>query len=784
MWARPRVILLGLLVAGSTVSAASPGDGSPADNAFFESRVRPVLSIKCFSCHSSQSPKVKGGLRLDTREGLLKGGDSGAGIVPGQPDQSRIIQAVRWANKDLQMPPKTKLTDQAISDIAAWVKAGAPWPGKTAGTKAAPTTSSASDPDKAKKGHWAWQPVRKPAAGTDIDRLIQAKLGEAGLEPVAPADRASLLRRLSFDLVGLPPTPEELADFLKDASNGAVEKVVDRLLADPGFGERWARHWLDIVRYAESTGSARNVAYPHAWRYRDYVIASLNADHGYDKFVQEQVAGDLLPAPSREEHDRMSIATGFLALGVKDLNERNNEQYLMDAIDDQIDTMSRAFLGLTVSCARCHDHKFDPIPTADYYALAGIFRSTVELSGVKNRGKGGQKEYVAEDQLIALAGKSPAAPPPPPSTEPKKGKKAKKAKLDEASAAKGADVPLAMGVREGSPTNQVILLHGEIEHTGASVPRGVLSLFKADPAVSIDSKASGRRELAQWLSSANNPLTARVFANRVWLHLFGEGIVPTADNFGTSGDEPSHPELLDYLASRLVDQGWSVKKLIREIVLSKTYQLGGATKPENMEKDPANRLLWRSSPRRLDAEAIRDSILAISGQLDSTPLVGSPVDELVGQIGGKKGPRDFEPGESRHRSIYLPIVRDEVPDFLHVFDFADPSSINGHRDTTTVAPQALHLMNSPFVVAQAKAWSERLYSAKSDDAGRIESAYVRALGRAPSGEEKSRIEKYLAQSAGSRTQAWANVCQALMECAEFRYLGIPGPAGKETSGVR
>jgi cytochrome c553 len=776
-----RGILVALVIAGSGIAVAAPGDATPAENAFFESKVRPVLSTKCFACHAAGAQKVKGGLFLDSREGILKGGDSGPAIVAGDPEKSRLVQAVRWATKDLQMPPKIKLSDQAVSDLAAWVKMGAPWPGKgTVATKPAEYKATA---EKAKKGHWAWQPVQKPAAGIDIDRLVQAKLEEAGLEPVGPADRASLLRRLSFDLVGLPPTPDELRDFQADTAADAVEKVVDRLLASPGFGERWGRHWLDVVRYAESTGSARNVAYPHAWRYRDYVIASFNDDKGYDRFVREQVAGDLLPASSPEEHDRMSVGTGFLALGVKDLNEKNNEQYLMDAIDDEIDVTGRAFLALTVSCARCHDHKFDPIPTADYYALAGIFRSTVELSGVKNRGKGGQKDYVAEDQLIVLGGKATASAPPP-KEEPKKGKKGKKTKPDESQAAKGAEELLAMGVRDGSPTDQKILLHGEIEHQDRSVPRGVLTLFKAEPAVTVDPKSSGRRELAAWLTSPSNPLTARVYANRVWLHLFGEGIVPTTDNFGTSGEEPSHPELLDYLASHLVAQGWSVKKLIREIVLSKAYQRGGEAKPENIAKDPANRLLWRSSPRRLDAEAIRDSILAISGQLDPKPLVGSPVDELVGQIGGKKGPRDFEPGESRHRSVYLPIVRDEVPDFLHVFDFADPSSINGHRDTTTVAPQALLLMNSSFVVSQAKAWSEKLCSEKGDDPGRIDSAYFRALGRSPSSEERSRIEKYLAGTPGSRAQAWATVCQALLESAEFRYLGVPGPAGKETSRVR
>jgi len=478
----------------------------------------------------------------------------------------------------------------------------------------------------------------------------------------------------------------------------------------------------------------------------------------------------------------MSIATGFLALGVKDLNEKNNEQYLMDAIDDQIDATSRAFMALTLSCARCHDHKFDPIPTSEYYALAGIFRSTVELSGVKNRGKGGGKDYVAEEQLIAL-GKTSSAPAPL-APEAKKGKKAKKPKAPEPSG-RGAEEALAMGVRDGSPTDQRICVHGEIEHEGPSVPRGVLTLFKADPAVVIDPKSSGRLQLAQWLSSPRNPLTPRVLANRVWAQLFGEALVPTTDNFGSSGDEPSHPELLDYLSTRLIESGWSVKKLIREIVLSQAYRRGGEARSENMAIDPANRLYWRMSPRRLDAEAIRDSILAVSGQLDRTPAVGSPVADLVGQIGGKKGAREFEPGDSRHRSVYLPVVRDEVPDFLHIFDFADPSTITGHRETTTVAPQALLLMNSAFVTSHAKAWSETLFTEKTpSDGARIEAAYLRALGRPPSGPEKARMERFLAETSGSRAQAWATVCQALLESAEFRYVGFPAPDGKETPRVR
>jgi cytochrome c553 len=755
--------------------ATPPGDPAQAETAFFESKVRPVLSTQCYSCHSRQAQKVKGGLLLDSRESLLKGGDSGPAIVPGQPDKSRLIQAVRWATKDLQMPQKAKLPDAAISDLAAWVKSGAPWP-KESGTRPAASPSDAAY-ERLRKEHWAWQPVRRPPSGSDIDRLILARLDEAHLSSVAPADRSSLLRRVTFDLIGLPPTPEEIQAFVADASPEAFEKVVDRLLASRFFGERWGRHWLDVVRYAESTGSARNVAYPNAWRYRDYVIASFNSDKPYDRFIREQMAGDLLTSPGPEERNELMVATGFLALGTKDLNEKNNEQFLMDSIDDQIDATSRAFLALTASCARCHDHKFDPIPTADYYALAGIFKSTIELAGVKNRGKGAGKDYTADGLLIALGSRAAPTQPPPAPAEEKKGKKGKKAKAQEP-----AGEAMAMGVREGAPVDARICIHGDVEHLGAPVARGVPTLFRLPQSVTVDPKSSGRLELAGWLASPANPLTARVMANRIWSHLLGEGIVPTVDNFGSTGEAPSHLELLDYLASRFVEQGWSVKKLIREIVLSRTYQLGGEARAENLAVDPANRLLWRSSPRRLDAESLRDAILFVSGQLDPEPLAGSPVATLSGPLAGKGG-RTFEAEETRHRSVYLPIVRDAVPDFLHVFDFADPSSIIGHRDVTTVATQALLLMNNPFVTGQARRWAERLLAEKSsDDAARVDAAYRRALGRAPTGEERERVQKYL--GARPDLQGWTGFCQALFESAEFRYLGIPAPAGKETSHVR
>ncbi len=757
-------------------------DGDEGQVKFFESKVRPVLVQHCHKCHSAQAEKVKGGLRLDSREAMLKGGATGPAIVPGQPERSRLLLAVRQTDEDLQMPPKSKLSDAAIADLAAWVKMGAPWPAEAKPAAAAePAARAGADYDRLRKEHWAWQPLRKAAPPAvrdaswpldDLDRFILARIEEKGLAPAGPADPWTLLRRLSFDLTGLPPSPEEAEAFAKDPSPAAYEKAVDRLLASPRFGERWGRHWLDIARYGESTGSTRNFPYPYAWRYRDYVIKSLNEDKPYDRFLREQVAGDLLPGAN----DDSKIATGFLVLGSRDLNERNSEQYLMDSIDDSIDALGRAALALTVSCARCHDHKFDPIPTADYYALAGIFKSSLFLPGLSNRG--GKNSYYVPDLLVPLGG----APPPAPPAAPARGRKPMQARQQPAAPDAGRSV--AMGVAEGRPTQARIYPRGDVDSPGAAAPRGVLTLLK--PAVAPDPKASGRLQLADWLASRENPLTARVMVNRIWRHLFGEGLVPTVDNFGATGEKPSHPELLDHLALRFMED-WSVKGMIREVVLSRTYRLSGEGRAANLEVDPGNRLLWRSAQRRLDAEAIRDAMLAASGKLDLRPPAGSAVQQLPPnqQIGQGRNNPTFTAVDGSHRSVYLPIVRDYVPDFLEVFDFAEPSTITGRRDVTTVATQALMLMNSRLVLDQSKALAERLLAASlPDDAARVEAAYLRALSRPPSAEERARALRFVAAAGASRPLAWSGFAQALFASAEFRYLSFPLPTERKAEDVR
>jgi hypothetical protein len=574
-----------------------------------------------------------------------------------------------------------------------------------------------------------------------------------------------------------------------------------------------------VVRYGESTGKELNYPYRYAWRYRNYVIDSLNADIPYDQFIIEQLAGDMLTGKDTMQHDNLLVATGFLALGPKSIVV-NDEQFRYDVIDDQIDVTGRAFLGMTIACARCHDHKYDPIPTTDYYALAGIFRSTQTMCGVKPG-----RRVVSEVLLLRLGepdgnGDPPAAaeqqrrkqieqleklrdhlyeilrtpqkkpnPKQPnsastPQTDPKKIReeiKTLEERLDKMETVPSSIQDLALGVREAAPSNSPVLVGGELRRKGAIVPRGVLTVLST-PAARIDPHRSGRLALARWIASKDNPLTARVMVNRVWQHLFGQGLVRTVDNFGALGEEPSNPELLDTLAVHFMNEDkWSLKKLIRSLVLSRVYRLSCAHNADNYAKDPSNKLLWRMERRRLDAEEIRDAILAASGQLDLVRPEGSPILELDNGIirGGKPLQNVRKP--TNHRSVYLPILRGMVPEMLQVFDMADPNLIMGERDVTTVAPQALFMMNSPFVITQAHQMARRVLGTRGlNKDARIHLAYRLALGRLADEHEKEDIEHYLAgyqkalESAAPKENpqvaAWASLCQTLMASGEFRYL--------------
>ena len=963
---------LTLLVCVLAVGFSFVQAAEPAGVEFFEKRVRPILVDRCYECHGEK--KQKGGLRLDSAASVLKGGDNGPSLVPGKPGESRIIKGILWNDPDFQMPPKNRLSDAEISALTEWVKIGAPDPRTNAFIASAnhePRTTN----------HWAYQPIKKPPLPqfnnsswprADIDRFVFAELEAKATTPNPDADRATLVRRVYYDLIGLPPTPNQVDDYLSSKSADAFAHVVDGLLASPQFGERWGRHWLDVARYAESV-TLRGFVFKEAWRYRDYVIEAFNNDLPYDQFVREQIAGDLLPAATLADRRRQLTATTFLALGNANLEEQDKAQLRMDIVDEQLDTIGKAFLAQTIGCARCHDHKFDPIPTRDYYAMAGILRNVTTVTNANVSGwlemplpvdpdqetilRKHESEIAAlqtrikeaKDAAKALAGKS---------SEPKsardfkttviavndlagivvdsaqaksvgewkhsqfsrhyigdgyvhddlKGKgektltfqpelkkagryevrfayqhgtsratnvpvtvfhadgettihvneqeapvvdgrfvslgqfrfeangfgyalvsnegttghvtadavqfllvdsipseattstssstketgpvqiaaanlKSLETKLKQLEDA-GPKRPLVMSVREeGKIEDTFIHVRGSVHNLGAKVPRGFLQVATLTTTPAIPENQSGRREFADWIVSPSNPLTARVMANRVWHWLFGAGLVRTTDNFGTMGDIPSHPELLDYLAARFIEQGWSVKKLAREIVLSRTYQLssevgrgvpaaphtpstpqpgalGRRALPNDV--DPENRLLWRANRRRLDAECIRDTMLLVSGQLRSERSGPSFKPALSADYG-------FADTESR-RSVYVPAFRNSLPEIFEAFDFADPSTVVGVRNVSTVAPQALFLMNHPFVREQARAAAERLLRDKMvDDNARLQMTYRHTLGRLPNpGEEAVARKQFI--TGGNPLDTWTDIFHALFASLDFRYV--------------
>jgi hypothetical protein len=815
----PRVLLvvLGLTIVffeRALAQQEGPKDGPipPEQLAFFEKKIRPVLTANCYQCHSAQAEKIKGKLVLDTREGIRKGGESGPAVVPSNLKESLLIQAIRYHDESLRMPPKQKLPDAVVADFEQWVKMGAPDP------RDGPAAKVAWPEIDIKKGKqfWAFQAPRKAAVPAvsvtawprgPIDQFLLAAMEAGGVHPVGDAERGPLLRRVYLDLIGLPPTSEELAAFLGDKSDEALAKVVDRLLASPHYGERWGRHWLDVARYGESSGKQVNVNYPQAWRYRAWVIAAFNSDKPYDRFIKEQIAGDLMPSANPKQKAEQLIATGYLALGPKDHNERNPAQFVMDVVDEQIEATSQAFLGLTVACARCHDHKFDPIPMKDYYSLAGIFKSTQPMHGtirlVQNfhftpyivlpadSGQPMVGEVLSaaqrakfKQQLTDLGKERAALLKTGPLGQTKEGQFniVATSKLEAALAnhdEDGRPKLLAVGVRDYNfPRDCPLYIRGEVDKPGPPVSRGFLQVITERQPVIV--RQSGRLELAEWLASRDNPLTARVMVNRIWLHLFGRGLVATPDNFGAAGQPPSHPQLLDYLAVTFLEQdGWSVKKLIRRVVLSRAYQLASQHDARNFEIDPDNVLVWRAAKRRLDAEVIRDSILAIAGTLDTSPLKGS-VATKVGEgqaIAVQRAPLD---AKFLNRSVYLPIVRNGVYDMLALFDFADPSLVTGQRAVTTVPAQALFFLNSPWLIRQADMAAGRLLASNLSERERIQEAYLRCYARPATAQDiqaaQAFLQRYAQTSAGNqaptgqqRRQAWTALCQAFFGSAEFLH---------------
>lgn len=824
-----------IAISNAQLSAAD----TPQGVAFFEKKIRPVLVKHCYECHSADAAKngnLGSGLQLDTREGIRRGGDTGPAVVPGKPTQSLLLAAMRH-EQDLEMPPEgDPLQPSVIKDFVKWVNMGAPDP------RDGKPVAVGVDFAKARE-FWSLKPVRKTAPPKvinkdwprgDLDHFVQTKREARKIQPVGDARRSVLLRRLFFDLIGLPPTSEELNRF----QSSSIEQVVDYLLDSPHFGERWGRHWLDVARYAESNGLARNMAWQHAWRYRDWVIDAFNSDLPYDQFIAQQIAGDLIPSKNREQHDQQTIATGFLALGPKSLEERKRELFLMDSIDEQIDVICRGILALSVSCARCHDHKFDPVPTADYYSLVGILRSTDTQYGIGPMGIKG----VNDSSLIAIGPHAEALSGPAAAhlesvkkqTQKrntarsdryrvvrkvadhkrqlnKAGEKKEKLqqeikkmeaeikewdqrikKMDEDLAELVANPPpqpqFAMGARDyPKPIDSKIRVRGEASNHGDLVPRGVLRAINVSNLPKIGEGESGRLQLAQWLTSRENPLTARVQVNRVWQHLFGSGLVTTPDDFGVTGSKPSHPLLLDYLAMRFMEQDWSMKKLIREIVLSRTYQMASVVEGNGKALDPDNVLLWHMPLRRLDVEAFRDALLSVSGRLKREKRQGSAIQQI-----GVFSKYEFNSSlkvtpemlASDHRSVYLPVVRGALPEIFQLFDFADPNSLVGQRDETTVPSQALFLMNSPTMIDFARDTADRLLAQKEmDDIQRLNWLYQLALSRNPTSAEQTAVLNYLASEQGlvvkpdktrsdkeNIRQAWLSVCQAVLASSEFRHV--------------
>jgi hypothetical protein len=907
----------------------------------FEKNARPVFVEKCQGCHNA---KLKsGGIDFSSPNGIKDAASMGIFGKADEPDKSVIIKALNYENQ-VKMPPQGKLPAETIAAIREWVAAGAPTPAVTpsagdslAGTGVRPIALRGVITD-ADKNFWAFKPISQAAPPTpkqkdwavnQIDQFVLANLEKNGLKPAPQADKTTLLRRATFDLTGLPPTEKELQDFLADKSPKAFEKVVDRLLASPRYGERWARHWLDVMRYADSTGSDEDHRYPHAWRYRDYVVQAFNDDMPYNQFVREQLAGDILAAdPNSGVGYRGIVATGFLALGKKALAQKDLPLKRYDVVDDQIDVTAKAFLGLTIACARCHDHKFDPIATKDYYQLAAVFASTLSYAkgeegdpiqtplappGVfeafkkqwsdynaiqkkvsaiidfdrdaqKNRdkaepaiaasmqaayrvyAKGETVEAVAADtkldekQLTRWVeylkdGKRPELAKWHAATDanrkdvaaeyqedfrrsayqydqdlswwkqaqgnfPNAGKIAgphprmtvekdpffvaiwqdsgplyrsrdeqmasltpEKAKQAEALLAQAAEmektlptkeVPMACAVKEGPTMDQKVFVRGDYHNLGDPVARTVPAILRLSaPAPEVKTN-SGRLELADWIVDPRNPLPSRVMANRIWQGHFGDGIVRTPDNYGRLGERPSNPELLDYLAKTFMENGWSIKKMNRLIMLSKTYQMSAAYDEATKSKDPENRMLSHFPRQRLSIEEIRDAYLSMGGDLDLT--MGGTLDPGVGTDGETSSGRiSMNPEKTNRRSIYLPLRRSNLPTLYTLFDFGDATTPEGHRNPTSVATQALFVMNSPLVIREAKNIADTVLKQETQNKRRVEEIYLRVLDRRPDATE---IDKGLTYMSGFRSKwntvdeetAWTSLTHALMASNEFIFV--------------
>ncbi len=754
--------------------------------AFFELKVRPVLAGTCVKCHGAT--KASGGLRLDSREAMLKGGDGGPAVMPGDPKHSRLIQAIEHADESLEMPPNKLLPAPARADLAAWVADGAKWP-----------KSGPSGRAFAGQKHWAFEPLSAIAPPEDptgwaeapIDRFIAAGHRARGLRPVPPANKRTLIRRVTFDLIGLPPRPERVESFVADTRPDAYERLVDELLASPQYGERWGRYWLDLARYADTAGDNSDYPIPQAYLYRDYVIDAFNADLPYDRFLHEQLAGDVLAADGPpEDYARRVIATGFIAQAKRFGTFKLED--IHQIVEDNLNTTGQTVLGLSLRCARCHDHKYDPITSRDYYALYGFFAgSKYPFAGAEELKKPSdfaplippteQKARVARhaEEIARLkAGQAKAEADKLPADR-IKALRAELARKEKESPLSG--VPLAYAVVEGQPTDATLQKGGNPHDLGPTVPRGVPACLDPKPSLSIPKGASGRLELARWLTGGPaRSLTARVMVNRIWQHHFGRPIVATPSDFGLRGTPPTHPELLDWLARAFIDSGWSIKAMHRTIALSKTYRLSNAIDPADSERDTGNTAYWRADRRPLDAEALRDSLLDLSGRLDPS----------------RPGPHPFPPEKSwaftahhqfkavypsDHRSVYLMVQRLHPHPYLALFNGPDASTTTAVRDEGFLPLHALYLLNSPFVHEQAAGFARRLIDREPDTRARIRLAYVMTYARPPAQAETSRASVFLERyeqaladegipAGRGALESWSSLVRSLLASNEFLFV--------------
>ena len=746
---------------------------------FFESKIRPVLATHCFECHGH---KDKGGLKLNSREAILQGGDSGPAIVLGKPQKSLLMTAVQHADSELEMPPKKKLPPEAIADLSQWIRAGAVWPeGKGLGFATGEIT------DEQRK-HWAYQPLKgnpaqTPAGENFIDAHVRGRLKEQGLQSVNLADRRTLIRRVTFNLTGLPPTPMEVEAFLKDQKADAWYRVVERLLASPRYGERWGRHWLDLVRYADTAGDAGDYPIPEAYKYRNYVIDAFNKDKPYNQFVREQIAGDQLHAENEEQRWEQTIATGYIAISRRIGVSPHKLRHI--TIEDTLNNLGKTFLGLTIGCARCHDHKFDPIPTADYYALYGIFDSSVYPHA-------GAEHSPHRHSFVYRMGKAKADEVLKPfrsKLEPWNKKERDQFNLYqsfqrevvtgsitrqsvwaglEGIRARRAEVAktfpnpdIAYAIVDGSASDVSIHKQGNPRDLGPKVRRGFLQILGGQQ-LPENTKGSGRLELANWLTSSAEPLLARVIVNRIWHYHFGRGLVSTPSDFGVRGTAPTHPVLLDMLAQYFIKSGWSMKTMHRLILDSETYRMAATEHAGNLAKDPDNHFLWRANRRRLDAEELRDSLLTFSAQLDITPGGRHPFPHRLTYFY-----RQHEPFQEKYvsnkRSIYQMQQRIQKNPYLDMFDGPDGGLHLGDRKASVTTLQALYFMNSKFIHEQAEAITERL-----PEEHKVEYLYELVFNRRAEEKELEFAESYFAKD--NSRQRWAGYVRSMLSSNEFLFV--------------